>query len=492
MFMNKSFFVKAAFVLLSVLVLCFIGFGIMLFCAKPCVCIQDELYDELSKNNLIEPDKNFCVLSQSMVQQKNSVPYKLPKTAAFISVEKDFAFQDCADFPSKKVYQIKTLDWFPVIKDDLQTNKAFGLQNVPALLDVQIETAEKIEGKSRALTVSGAYAGEENYQLKETYYAVCSVFDGALENEIDEWCRNVFARLFALQQKNDEPVFIAAVGDVMVARGVEEILLEEDGLEKVFGSTLPVLQKNHLTIGNLEGAVTDTKNAAIKTYTFKFNKRVLEVLKKCGFNYFMLTNNHCYDYGEQGFIDTLKALEEAGIPTSGAGLNLDEAKKFYHAEFNGQKFSVISCGAYPVENSGFNGKKTASASDSRAGILWQSDELVEAVKDEKEAGYCVIVNVHGGEEYHLKPSEQQVDFYGKLCEAGACAVFGSHPHVLQPSVWKDSSLIVYSLGNFVFNGMEDMKNAEDSEIVRLGIIDGKIIYCEQYPAKLDKTKVFLK
>ena len=156
------------------------------------------------------------------------------------------------------------------------------------------------------------------------------------------------------------------------------------------------------------------------------------------------------------------------------------------------KFSIISCGAYPVENSGFNGKKQAAATESKAGILWQSDKLIEAVKAEKAAGYCVIVNVHGGEEYHFKPNESQKAFYESLCSAGASAVFGSHPHVLQPSVWNGGSLIVYSLGNFIFNGMEDMKGAEDTEIVRLGFIDGKIVYCEQYPAKIDRTKVFLK
>ena len=457
---------------------------------KPYVCVENGLFESLNEADLL-PEKGFYVISQSDFQElSETLAGKLARLSAVINIEESFAFQpfEPEDAALKKAYLINAEDWLPLIEDNLETAKA-GTQVVPPDLDVRLATLDGIKSGERALTVGGSYAGDENYQLRKNVYAVCHFFDLAKAAEIDEWCQHVFS----IKERAQKPVFVAAVGDIMVARGVQEILLDEaDGLEQVFGSTLPVLQKNDILIGNLEGAVTDSNANAIKTYTFKFNKKVLGILKKCGFNYFMLTNNHCYDFGEQGFVDTLNALDEFELATSGAGRNIKEAEKFYHTEVNGQKFSIISCGAYPVENSGFNGKKQAAATESKAGILWQSDKLIEAVKAEKAAGYCVIVNVHGGEEYHFKPNESQKAFYESLCDAGAAAVFGSHPHVLQPSVWKNGSLIVYSLGNFVFNGMEDMNGAEDSEIVRLGFIDGKIVYCEQYPAKIDRTKVFLK
>ena len=39
-------------------------------------------------------------------------------------------------------------------------------------------------------------------------------------------------------------------------------------------------------IGNLEGAVTESRKRIYKSYTFKFHKEVLPALKKAGFNYF--------------------------------------------------------------------------------------------------------------------------------------------------------------------------------------------------------------
>ena len=215
-------------------------------------------------------------------------------------------------------------------------------------------------------------------------------------------------------------------------------------------------------------------------------------LKDAGFNYLMQANNHCYDYGEAGFKDTLAALDEYSVPTSGAGLNEEEAAKFYNTEIKGQKVAVISCGAFPVEQSGFNGKTTATATKTRAGILWEGETLLKSIAEQKAKGNFVVVNVHGGEEYRFTPTKRQRALYESFCDSGADVVLGSHPHVLQPTEWYKNGLIVYSLGNFLFNGMTEMYGATDSEIARLGIYDGKIVYVELYPVKLGTSGVALK
>jgi len=310
----------------------------------------------------------------------------------------------------------------------------------------------------------------------------------AVAKALAEWCEKTF-----VSPEDQKTLFIAGVGDIMVARGLQDVLINDpDGLKKVFSTTLPVLQSNDLTIGNLEGVVTESSAKANKTYTFKFKKAVLPFLKDAGFNYLMQANNHCYDYGESGFKDTLAALDEYSVPTSGAGLNEEEAAKFYNTEIKGQKVAVISCGAFPVEQSGFNGKTTATATQTRAGILWEGETLLKSIAEQKAKGNFVVVNVHGGEEYRFTPTQSQRRLYEALCSAGADVVFGSHPHVLQSVEWYGKSLIVYSLGNFLFNGMEGMPGATESEIVRLGIVDKRIAYCEIYKAELKGKTVTLK
>src|SRR5581483_4553201 len=53
---------------------------------------------------------------------------------------------------------------------------------------------------------------------------------------------------------------------------------------------------------------------------------LLQELKWFGINMLCCANNHAFDYGEGGVLATIKHLEEAGIPQSGAGRNLAEAR----------------------------------------------------------------------------------------------------------------------------------------------------------------------
>ena len=322
--------------------------------------------------------------------------------------------------------------------------------------------------------------------------AVLSCYDAAANV-----CTALFNKeLLPLVKQKPEPrpdvFFVAAVGDIILSRGVQEAMLSAGSPEPVFTNTIPILKNNDFTIGNLEGAVTARTENAQKTYTFKFNKKALPYLKQVGFDYLMLTNNHCYDYSEPGFKDTLEAVAAAGFATSGAGLNSNEASNFYRTEINGHAVSVLSFGAYPVEQSGFNGKTMAAATETRAGILWESDDVLDMIREEKKTGALIIVNIHGGSEYVTKPTKSQRTLYEKVCDAGADVVFGSHPHVLQPVEWYSDSLIVWSLGNFVFPGMEEMAGATDTMIVRLGFVDGRLLYYEKFPAYIDETAVRLK
>ena len=55
-----------------------------------------------------------------------------------------------------------------------------------------------------------------------------------------------------------------------------------------------------------------------------------------------VANNHVFDYGEQGFLDTLDALHAAGIPYSGGGRNLTEASAVRYVVTGGRKIAIVS------------------------------------------------------------------------------------------------------------------------------------------------------
>ena len=455
------------------------------------------LYEGIFKDS----PKEFSFLPQSEpLSKKILAPQKV--VAAHLTLEKDLpilenAFTSFGEGGGSKnqaintYYIIEENDILPSISADFSQKygKNDAKLSIEPLLSLSFST--KAGKGRRALPVENNYAGSKDYALRAKLYIRTSIFDTPVKDAVKNFCDKTFSSIKT--SASSPTVFIASVGDIMVSRGAQEVLInQKDGLKKVFGTTLPFLQKSDFTIGNLEGVVTASWNNAIKTYTFKFDKRVLSPLKEAGFDYLMQTNNHCYDYGEEGFKDTLRAFAEYNIPSSGIGYNEEEARAFYYTNIQGLPVAVISCGAYPVERSGFNGKVTATATKTRAGILWESKELLSAITAEKEKGYFVIVNVHGGEEYVFTPTKSQRALYESFCDAGASIVFGSHPHVLQDTEWYKESLIVYSQGNFIFNGMEEMPGATESEVVRVGIFNKRIAYVEQFPAKLDGFTVSLK
>jgi len=54
-------------------------------------------------------------------------------------------------------------------------------------------------------------------------------------------------------------------------------------------------------------------------------EEMVALLKYLSINYVSLANNHLFDYGKEGIVQTLEILKEHGIKFSGGGLNLDEA-----------------------------------------------------------------------------------------------------------------------------------------------------------------------
>jgi len=145
---------------------------------------------------------------------------------------------------------------------------------------------------------------------------------------------------------------------------------------------------------------------------------------------------------------------------------------------------VLSFGAYPVDRTGFDGRKTARASGDRPGTLWCDATGLSAASRAFSPRSFNIALVHGGQEWSSTPAAEQVRLYRELVRAGADLVVGSHPHVLQGMEVLHGRLIAYSLGNFLFPGMEGTDGGEDSVLLKVGILDGKVRCVRAIPVRL--------
>ena len=344
----------------------------------------------------------------------------------------------------------------------------------------------------KALSINGIYPDNAEYPEVKTTTLSLSQPAGSTEEQLVAWIKEISR--YSADSINTKPeiIWIAGVGDLMVQRGVENILMDlKNGLTTIFTNTLPVLKRQDLLLGNLEGSITRRTVKTPKSYNFKFNPEVLPFLHQAGFDYLSQTNNHIYDYGRAGFIDSLTYLKKSSIATSGAGLTVKEAQKYWETTIKGLTIRVLSIGAFPRENNGFDGKTQASVTPSRPGILFAGPTADAAVKNMVSKDTFDIIFIHGGREWHSRPVKYQEELYRKYIDMGADLILGSHPHVLQGLEARKSKLIAYSLGNFIFPGMGGMRYGEDSMILSLGIVHGIIKYVVPIPVVIHNRTIAL-
>lgn len=236
-------------------------------------------------------------------------------------------------------------------------------------------------------------------------------------------------------------ITVAAVGDLMFARDVTDLMLEH-GAEYPFERVLPLFQGADLLLGNLEGTFTDRGQLADKTYTFRAPPELAEGLALAGFDAVSLANNHSFDFGPDGLADTLDALDVVGVAHFGAGLS----------EADARAPALLKVGDATVALLGLNNAPGAhAAAGEEPGVAQASQTNGRAIEHAAAIADYVIVTVHAGTEYVATPTDGQREFAHRAIDAGADVVIGHHPHVLQPWERYKGGLILYSLGNFVFD-----------------------------------------
>lgn len=247
----------------------------------------------------------------------------------------------------------------------------------------------------------------------------------------------------------DEEVSIVIMGDILLGDTVYPHL-ERNGLDYPYREIKPILEKADVAVGNLEFAVTTRGVKENKTWTFRAGPEVLPPMKEAGFDAVSLANNHAIDYGRQGLLDTLDNVSQAGIGLFGAGHNEEEAYSPWVVEQGGKKFAFL--GFSRIVRS-----ETWKAIGDQPGVAetHQQERAVAAIKRAKETNDVVIVYPHWGTENTTKVEPYQRHLAQAYIDAGADLIIGAHPHMLQGIEQYKGKWIMYSLGNFIFQTIEE-------------------------------------
>ena len=213
-----------------------------------------------------------------------------------------------------------------------------------------------------------------------------------------------------------------------------EAYVDRFGAEYPFSRVLHILEQDDLTVANFEGTLHNTNDGLYtvpqKTYSFRGNENMVEVLKAGSVEAVSLANNHIGDYGTPGYQDTVRVLNDSGISWFACS---EYGSQVFVYEKDGIRIGFIS--AY-------------------ISFFWNNLGVIQkAMKELKDQQCSVIIGVmHGGVEYDKRHDDYQLGLARAFIRYGADLVIGHHPHCLQGYGVVEGAPVYYSLGNFVFGG----------------------------------------
>lgn len=194
-----------------------------------------------------------------------------------------------------------------------------------------------------------------------------------------------------------------------------------------FKKVKKVFQKDDLTLVNFEGTLTNRTTRADKKYAFKGDSSYINILKKGSVEAVSFANNHCHDYGQGSYTDTISVFKKHNIPFA----SYDKTAIY---TVKGIKIGMIAV----------NGLEGISISQHyiKTGIK----------KLKKKKADLILVSIHAGIEHTPTINNVQTTLAHYSIKKGANLVLGHHPHTLQGIEKYKGAYIVYSLGNFCFGG----------------------------------------
>lgn len=237
-------------------------------------------------------------------------------------------------------------------------------------------------------------------------------------------------------------ITVVCVGDIYLGGWVTRYL-ERFGPAYPYRYTAGVLREADIAIANLESPITDSTDTSVeKEFLLRADPVAVKSLKD-SIDIVTLANNHIMDYGEEGLRDTLSLLDSHGILHTGAGADLDQARRPAVVDVGGVKVAVLAFSNTLPKS--FYAKK-----DSPGTFPGFVKYIRRDVRDARSHADIVIVSFHWGEEGLKHPKDYQVRLAHLAIDSGAHLVIGHHPHTIQSVEIYRNGLIFYSLGNFVF------------------------------------------
>jgi poly-gamma-glutamate capsule biosynthesis protein CapA/YwtB (metallophosphatase superfamily) len=336
---------------------------------------------------------------------------------------------------------------------------------------------------------------------------------------------------FPASAARKEVVRIFLCGDVMLGRGIDQILpypcsplLHEDYVHSaieyvrlaeqvsgsiptpanvayIWGDALDVLRRKQpdARIINLETSITRSEAYEAKGINYRISPENADCLRVAAIDCCALANNHVLDWGRTGLLDTLGVLRKLGIKTAGAGCDLREASAAAILNLPAKGRLVVASFALPDSGAPLSWGATPETPGvnllpdlSSTSITWACDQLAEL----RLADDLVIVSIHWGGNWGYEIPTEQIRFAHALIDrAGVCIVHGHSAHHVKALEIYSNRLVLYGCGDFLndyegIEGYESFRN--DLSLMYFVDIDpksGDLVALEMVPMQIRRFRL---
>jgi poly-gamma-glutamate synthesis protein (capsule biosynthesis protein) len=331
--------------------------------------------------------------------------------------------------------------------------------------------------------------------------------------------------------ENSVYVTLFLAGDVMTARGIDQILphpgddrLHEDcvksaleyvqlaerahgpvhkpvAFDDIWGEALSELdrRKPDARIVNLETAVTHSTAHEAKGINYKMSPANVPVITAARIDCCVLANNHVLDWGRTGLIETLSALELAGVHCAGAGHSAAAAARPVVLDTGkGARILVFGfaspCSGVP--------RDWAAGAD-RAGVnlvpslaVEQAAGIAETILAVRQPRDVVIASIHWGGNWGYEVPEAQIRFAHRLIDSGAVDLVHGHSshHFKAIEVYRNRP-ILYGCGDFIddYEGIRGYEEFRDDLVLMyfptIRAADGTLTALEMVPLQIRNMRL---
>jgi poly-gamma-glutamate capsule biosynthesis protein CapA/YwtB (metallophosphatase superfamily) len=247
------------------------------------------------------------------------------------------------------------------------------------------------------------------------------------------------------------------------------------------GAVAALVSDADVTLDDFECPVVEnfTVNDGV---VFSIDPAVLPQLRDTyGVDVVTLAANHLFDRGVDGFLETLDQFEAAGIPTTGAGVNLDAALEPAIIDAGGLSIGFVAFNEIPPA--------FAEATAETPGVAWLRDaNVTEAVSRAQGAGADIVICVPqwwGGGEYHAQfigdMRRQQQFFFAAGCDH--VIGHGTHwsgPIEIAPTDDGNHRVTMVSHGNFLF-GQGWSQQTQEGVTLELAFLGTRLVQARMHP-----------